>query len=201
MRVESVRRGIEQFAIHVADDRFCDSREVRIATRFVCVAVGVQGHRVVVSELLEMRDAPMRVGRVAMKSAAELIEHAAGGDFLQRLERHRGKLRMPVEPMRQHELDRGEIVESRPGTRFESSRFAIVRRRKSREYLRAQPFESTGRRCVLARRGFELRRGLLCLFLETRAIGRVHLRDFFQQRQHRRVLSAAAVGSGAGLRR
>ncbi len=113
MRVERMRLRIEQLAIHVADDRFRDPREILIAARFERVAVRVQRHRVVVAELLEMRHAPLRIGRVAMKSAAKLIEHSASGDFFQRVERHRRVLRMPVEAMRERQFERREIVKSR----------------------------------------------------------------------------------------
>src|ERR1700722_8233823 len=113
MRVEGVRFRIEQLAIHVACDRSRDFCEFIVAARLVRVGVCSQAHRIVVAELFEMRDAPLRIGRVAMKPAAQLIEYSAGRDFAQRFESHRGELRMREESVCECELNGGEIVETR----------------------------------------------------------------------------------------
>src|SRR5579863_4224411 len=121
MRVERVRLRIEQLAIDVGRDRFRDFCKFIVAARFVCVGVCAQAHRIVVAELFEMRDAPLRIGRVAMKSAAQLIEYSAGRDFAQRVESHRGEFGMSGESVCERELNGGEIVESRAWPGRESS--------------------------------------------------------------------------------
>src|SRR5713101_6039169 len=143
MRVERVRLRIEQLAIHVTRDRSGDSRKFLVAARFVRVAVCSQAHRIVVAELFEMRHAPLRIGRVAMKSAAQLIEYSTGGDFSERVERHRGEIRMPEKSMRERELNGREIVESRSRAGRESTRLAIVHTGESGQRLRAHRLEST----------------------------------------------------------
>src|ERR1700722_168590 len=121
MRVERVRLRIEQLAIHVACDRSRDFCEFLVAARLVRLGVRSQAHRIVVTELFEMRDAPLRIGRVAMKSAAQLIEYSAGRDFLESVESHRRELRMPEESVCECELNGGEIVETRGWADCESS--------------------------------------------------------------------------------
>src|SRR5579864_4487940 len=159
MRVERVRLRIEQLAIHVARDRSRYSRKVLVAARLVRVAVRTQAHRIVVAELFEMRHAPLRIGRVAVKSAAQLIEYSTGGNFSQRVERHRGEIRMPEKSMRERELNRREVVESRSRPTSESPRLAIVRCCESGQRLRAHRLEPTDCRLVGTRGRFELCRG------------------------------------------
>src|SRR5258705_134540 len=116
MRVEYVRLRIEQLAIHVVRDRSRHSREFLVTARLVRVAVCSQAHRIVVAELFEVRHAPLRIGRITVKPSAQLIEYSAGANFSERVERHSGEIRMPKESMRERELDRWKIVESRsPG--------------------------------------------------------------------------------------
>src|SRR5258708_37008848 len=110
MRVERVRLRIEQLAIHVAGERSRHSREFLIAARLVRLAVRAQAHRVVVGELLEMRHAPLRIGRVAMKSASQLIEHSASRNFSKRVKRHPGKLWMREESICERTSIRREIA-------------------------------------------------------------------------------------------
>src|SRR5216684_1388044 len=136
MRVERVRLRIEQLAIHVTRDRSGDSRKFLVAARFVRVAVCSQAHRIVVAELFEMRHAPLRIGRVAMKSAAQLIEHSTGGNFSERVECHRGEIRMREKSMCEREFNRWKIVESQSPASCESSRLAIVRSGKTGQRLR-----------------------------------------------------------------
>src|SRR5215469_13091567 len=124
MRVEGVGRRVEQFAVDVAHDRFRDPREIRVAADLVRVAVRAQGHRLIVSELLEVRHSPIRVRRVAMESAAELIEYSTRRNFPQRVERDRGVLRMAIEAVCERQLDRGKIVEPGTGALLESTRLS-----------------------------------------------------------------------------
>src|SRR5579863_10513068 len=128
MRVERVRLRIEQLAIDVGRDRFRNFCKFIVTARFVRVRVCAQAHRIVVAELFEMRDAPLRIGRVAMKPAAQLIEYSTGSDFLKRVEGHRGELRMPEESVCEREFKGREIVESRARAGRESPRLVTVRR-------------------------------------------------------------------------
>ena len=57
------------------------------------------------------------------------------------------------------------------------------------------------RRRVSARRRFQLRRGCLRFLFESCVVSRVHLRDAREQREHRRVFSAAAARSAPRARR
>ena len=50
--------------------------------------------RLVVQHLLEVRHVPFPIGRVAVKSAAEMIVNAAVGDRHQRLKRHLERARL-----------------------------------------------------------------------------------------------------------
>ncbi len=109
-----MRSGIEERAVDVTDDAASDAGEgFVVETGEIGLGVSLDRERLVVAHLLEVRHAPIRVGGVAMESAAELIVDAARGDFPEAVERDRGELQMAVEAVREREPQRLEVVEFR----------------------------------------------------------------------------------------
>ncbi len=100
MRVRAVRvaRRVERtlrrshIALHVAESFAGDPRKVFTAGYLEPFEVVDRQERVVVEHLLEVRNQPPRVGRVAVESAADLVVHAAGRHFLHRQRGHLQKL-------------------------------------------------------------------------------------------------------------
>src|ERR1700682_5276594 len=62
--------------------------EVRVVRNLKRVKISDRELRLVVEHLFEVRHVPVAIDRVAMKTAAELIVHSAGGHFAQRDEIH-----------------------------------------------------------------------------------------------------------------
>jgi hypothetical protein len=98
---ELAQREVERLAAHAL--------EQRLAGDLPAVQVGAGEQRVVVEHLLEVRDEPGAVDRVAGEAAADLVIHAAAGHPPQGVERH---LALPAP---EQELDRGAGRELRRG--------------------------------------------------------------------------------------
>ena len=109
---------------------------------------------VVVEHLLEVRDEPDRVGRVAVEAAAELVVDPAVGHRVERPPRDRerprvaGRGRAPEEELDRHRL--GELRARRPSRRSRASNWRSIARGRRVEQLAASGASASGRRAAAA---------------------------------------------------
>ena len=111
VRVGVLRRGEaafrqQQLAQHVLDGRARDLAVALVSGHEPAVQVRGREQGVVVEHLLEVRDDPAVVDRVAVEAAAEQVVHAAGRHLVERL-RHHGAGVVAVAP--EQELQHGRV--------------------------------------------------------------------------------------------
>ena len=91
LRGEEAPLGVRHLAHHVLERVFRDLGKEPIGGQLIRFEARKGDLRLVVQHLLEVRHAPVGVDRIAVKTAADVVAHAAERHRLQRLRHHEGR--------------------------------------------------------------------------------------------------------------
>ena len=91
LRGEKASLGVRHLAHHVLERVFRDLGKEPIGSQLIRFEARKGDLRLVVQHLLEVRHSPVGVDRIAVKTAADVVAHAAERHGLQRLRHHEGR--------------------------------------------------------------------------------------------------------------